>query len=544
MAGPGDREPRTVLEYLVRQLDRTYAELAADFEKLARITGDRATISPRHLARLARGERAGAGAHPTTRRVLQQMFGRSAEELLSPWSPDADPWSTPADDADPGQPTFRVDVEGNVWAQVDRRTVLVGSLAALVAGSKALAKTAEPADDPFGFAGAFGRGWPAVRLSRPVPDYGVDWQLLLPGGRAMPGSVAAAQIHGARSVDGRVEVPVADVPRAADFLGGPGRRVIVGADGTGETPRFFVRHAPDASPPPASGRRKWTIHIPAAYELDDLTYGILWAISNLDDALQSDDQALAEAKQDLAAYERLSASAVSREAAPGLNPIGHMWLGSDFCARHIIRSLPELPTLPAFWTREQRGEEASTWLLFDHKYRYLRKTMELVGSAVERGFCIPEDAVHDSPRHERALLFLAIALMESLGIHAKITTDPDFEKVEGFVVAPAKRAIIANWVRGDGMWHVDLTDRAVTVRGFTEVASDVGAGSVIDGPTAAARLRALANYLALDWAWLTRRCAALAAAGTAGMMRPRSRMLSAAGLDAACAFVGSLPASQ
>ncbi|GAA1033331.1 hypothetical protein GCM10009557_34750 [Virgisporangium ochraceum] len=181
---------------------------------------------------------------------------------------------------------------------------------------------------------------------------------------------------------------------------------------------------------------------------------------------------------------------MSREAAPGLNAIGHTWLGSDFCARHILRTLPELPEVPAFWTREQRGEEASTWLLFDHKYRYLKQTMDLIGSSIVRAFCIPEDAVRESPRHERALLFLAIALMESLGIRVKVTTDPDYGTVEGFVVAPAKRAIIANWVRGDGMWHVDLTDRAGTVRNFTEVVGDVGADSVIEGPTAAARLRA------------------------------------------------------
>ena len=112
----------------------------------------------------------------------------------------------------------------------------------------------------------------------------------------------------------------------------------------------------------------YEVAAPTAYELDDLTYGILWAVANYDDALQADDQALAETRSDLKAYERLSASAVSREAAPGLNTVAHMWLGSDFCARHILRALPNLPEVPAFWTREQRGEEASAWLIFDHKY--------------------------------------------------------------------------------------------------------------------------------------------------------------------------------
>jgi len=80
-----DREPRTVLEHLIRQKDRTYEEAAADFMATARSLNERVTISPRHLARLARGERGGMGTTPATRRVLQQMFGLPAPELLQPW---------------------------------------------------------------------------------------------------------------------------------------------------------------------------------------------------------------------------------------------------------------------------------------------------------------------------------------------------------------------------------------------------------------------------------------------------------------------------
>lgn len=86
MAGPADQEPRTLLEHLLWQLDRTYAEAADDFLALARKIGEPATISPRHLGRLARGERGGSGTNPATRRVLQQMFGRTIDDLLQPWA--------------------------------------------------------------------------------------------------------------------------------------------------------------------------------------------------------------------------------------------------------------------------------------------------------------------------------------------------------------------------------------------------------------------------------------------------------------------------
>src|SRR5690606_5196600 len=78
--------PRTVLEHMLRQRDLTYEEAAARFVDLARSINEQATISPRHLGRLARGERSGAGTTPATRRVLLKMFGRPAEELLQPWA--------------------------------------------------------------------------------------------------------------------------------------------------------------------------------------------------------------------------------------------------------------------------------------------------------------------------------------------------------------------------------------------------------------------------------------------------------------------------
>jgi len=81
---------------------------------------------------------------------------------------------------------------------------------------------------------------------------------------------------------------------------------------------------------------------------------------------------------------------------------------------------------------------------------------------------------------------------------------------------------------------------SAAVRQFTDVAGDVAAHSLIYGTSPTARLQALAHYLELEWAWLTRRCAELSRHGSTRLVRTRSHLVSPAGLDAACNFVGSL----
>jgi hypothetical protein len=110
-----------------------------------------------------------------------------------------------------------------------------------------------------------------------------------------------------------------------------------------------------------------------------------------------------------------------------------------------------LPEVPVFWTREQTCSEACPWLLFDHKYAYLRATRERFdGGALSRMFCVPRPAIDGSPLYERLLLMLAVALMEASGIAVKVCDDPAYSEVEGFVLGGPNRAIIANWVRGKG----------------------------------------------------------------------------------------------
>ena len=58
--------------------------------------------------------------------------------------------------------------------------------------------------------------------------------------------------------------------------------------------------------------------------------------------------------------------------------------------------------------------------------------------------------------------------MEATGIHVKVCDDPAYSEVEGFVLGGHNQAIIANWVRGEGIWHVETARRASVLSDFRE----------------------------------------------------------------------------
>jgi hypothetical protein len=390
-------------------------------------------------------------------------------------------------------------------------------------------------------------GWPGLCVSFALPDHGVDWHLRFPHGRILDGGGSiAVQVHPLKTArDGSAYLPVVGGPRFDQFMAAPHRGMLIGIDEQTAAPvRLFgadlrQAHRQIARSPGVPS----AVVVPRAYEFDDLTYGIIWALINLDDALLADDHALDHRQRELRAYEQLPHSAVGRQEAADLTAAARLWLGSSFCARHIIRGLDSPPGVPVFWTREQTGEEACAWLLFRHKYGYLKRISDqFAGSAdpLIRGFCVPEAVVAVSARWERILLFLSVALMESLGIHVKICTDPEYASVDGFVLLPGKRAVIATWIRADDIWHVDSVNRSSLLRDFGDVTGHVTAHSVNEAAAPGLRLRSLADYLGLDWPWLWRRCADLAEYGCDGLVPPRSRLLSAEGLDAALRYVGTL----
>jgi len=87
MAGHGPL-PRTRLEQLVRQLRRTKVEFRHDFERTSAPLGRKLTVSQRQAGRWMAGNLDGL-PHPAACRVLEHMFGESAERLFGPPDPAA-----------------------------------------------------------------------------------------------------------------------------------------------------------------------------------------------------------------------------------------------------------------------------------------------------------------------------------------------------------------------------------------------------------------------------------------------------------------------
>lgn len=273
--------------------------------------------------------------------------------------------------------------------------------------------------------------------------------MVAPAGRSFTGASIDAHAYPATD-DGRILTAVPATYLEDHFVRRSRRGLLIGVVKRGDDPQLFGLDNRRIRRHLAAVTEGAHVPIPKAYQLDDLTVGLLWAVANLDDALLGDDALLAACQPWVAGYETLDRSTASRDAAEGLSTVSQMWLVSDFCARHIIRHCGQLAELPTFWTREQHGEEASNWLLFTHKYDYLRRLTSRYDSQsapASRTFCIPEAAVADSPRPERILLMLTLALMESFGIQVNLCPDPAYATLDGFVLDRShRRAIVANWL--------------------------------------------------------------------------------------------------
>ncbi|QNE74440.1 transcriptional regulator, XRE family protein [Streptomyces finlayi] len=387
--------------------------------------------------------------------------------------------------------------------------------------------------------------WATSRLSLTTAG-GSGWDTWeLDGRRVFDGTSLAVHLQAANSLDNGGRLPVTEPDQLKEFLRPVRRGLVLGTRTADAGHQVFVLDALTARNQIRVGLgAEFTLVIPDAHQLDDLTYGIIWAIANIDDALLADDQLLHAEHGALNAYLELPRTAPSRSSIPGLTSVGAAWIGSYFCYRHITRHLADASDLPVFWTREQYGESSVGWLLWAHKQRYLREIEDRFatrpGREVTRAFCLPEAAVKDSEPYELILLFLSIALMEMHRVNVHVSDEPEMTAVDGFVLVPGQRAVIANWVRAEGIWQATTTNGHAAMRDYADAAGHAAHHSVAPGTTSPERLQALASYLGLDWVWTTRRCRELGERGIAGMIRPRSRLIALDELESTLRFVGDL----
>lgn len=382
--------------------------------------------------------------------------------------------------------------------------------------------------------------WPTSRLFLSASgDVSDAWELC--GRQALDGTTAAVRFSPATLRGTTAHIEVANADALEQFLRPARRGFLVGVLDQTE-PQLFIVDAGNARRMRGSHERG-SLQLPAAHLLDELTYGLVWSLVQYDDGLLADDWALDQEQPTLSTYLSLLRSAPSRMTLPDLTNIGANFLGSAFCAQHILRSLDGLSEPPTFWTREQTGEQAAAWLWFRHKSDYLAALSVLYAGAADplsRAFCVPEAEVSRSDRYERILLLLAITLMERHGIRVDVLADPEFSEIDGFALVQGKMAAVANWVRTEAIWAVDTVTRRSVLRGYHDALGEAETRSVMQGEDPESRLRSLASYLEIPWSWLVTRCREVSECGTESIVRPRSRHLSVDALDDALQFLGAL----
>ncbi|MFK0119333.1 hypothetical protein [Streptomyces sp. NPDC090994] len=394
-------------------------------------------------------------------------------------------------------------------------------------------------------AARIGARWPTSTVLLPAGGPAGLWEIS--GQQRLDGTSAAIHLLPVIRRDGEANVHELDQNGLRDlerFLRPARRGFLVGVEESRDDVNVYVRDAAGARRPTLPGSPDTgPMSIPSAYLLDDLSYGILWALTQLDDGLLSDDQALDAEQNLLDTYLSMPRSAPS-QLLVDLSTVGSSWMGSAFCARHIQQELTDASEVPIFWTREQTGEEAACWLFFRHKLEYLRALERFHSATAQtvRVFCLPEAEVARSEKYERILLLLAIALMERCGIRVRVVPKTEYAEMDGVALVPGQRAVVANWVRAPGgaLWAARSTASRGDLRSYATVFADAQGADVLVGQDPASRLRSLADYLGLDWRWLTARCHALGEYGVAGLVRPRSRLLTVEALDETLLFLGKL----
>ncbi|QSB14183.1 hypothetical protein JQS43_22085 [Natronosporangium hydrolyticum] len=140
--------------------------------------------------------------------------------------------------------------------------------------------------------------------------------LLVAGGRTHAGSVINARILPAAD-DGRIVAALPQGGADSGAPGWPGRELLVGVVERGTHVDAFGIDSRRAGLQVATAEAR--LPIPRAYQLDDLTVGLLWAVTNLETSLLGDDAQLAACHGWISQYESLPHSSASRDAVASPN---------------------------------------------------------------------------------------------------------------------------------------------------------------------------------------------------------------------------------
>lgn len=135
--------------------------------------------------------------------------------------------------------------------------------------------------------------WATSRLSLTTAGAsGWDtWEL--DGRRVFDGTSLAVHLQAADSLDNGGRLPVTEPDQLKEFLRPVRRGLLLGTRTADAGHQVFVLDALTARNQFRVGLgAEFTLVIPDAHQLDDLTYGIIWAIANIDDAVLADDQLL------------------------------------------------------------------------------------------------------------------------------------------------------------------------------------------------------------------------------------------------------------
>jgi len=136
--------------------------------------------------------------------------------------------------------------------------------------------------------------------------------------------------------------------------------------------------------------------------------------------------------------------------------------------------------------------------------------------------------------------------MERFGIRVRVIPEQEYSEVDGVALVPGRRAVVANWVRAPGgaLWAAGSTSVRGDLRTYASAFADAQRADVLGGEDPESRLRSLAAYLGLDWGWLIPRCRSLGEYGVAGLVRPRSRLLTVEALDDTLVFLGGFASDR